>query len=366
MKKHRLCGPHRQVGLSLIELLVAMVVALFVTLIIAQTFALAEGYRRTGTAGGDANFAGAVGAYLLNTDLASAGYGINSSSVYGCTVNGSDQTPPSGQAPRTFSFALVPVQIQAGANAQTPDSITIVYSSSSAVPGPLVLASPMASATDNYTVNSAFGVKSGDLMILVGGGSGANCYLTQATNTPTSASSNQNVILHASSKSARYNPSGGLGGAFGAGAPLLDVGPMPVVNRYYVQAGTLMLDQPIGGTFAQTVGNGIVQLKAFYGVDTVGDGAVHQWANTAPASWSSVLAMRFAVAAQSANPEKTNPATGTCTITTALPSVTWEDGTSTTLDVSQTGSTANLSWQCFRYKVFHANVSLRNLIWKTS
>lgn len=356
----------RQTGLSLIELLIAVVIALFVTLIISQTFSLAEGYRRSGTSGGDANFSGAVGAYLLNTDIASSGYGINSSAFYGCTVNGSDQLPPSGTVPRVFSFALVPVQITAGANAQTPDAITVVYSSSTSVPGPLLLASPMTLPTDNYTVNGAFGVKTGDVLLLATGGVGANCYLTQATNTPTSASSNQNVIAHASSKSARYNPAGGLGSAYPANTTLMDLGPSPVVNHYYIQGGSLLLDQVVAGLSGQTVASGIVQLKAFYGIDTVGDGAVHQWSNVAPSAWSTVLAVRFAVAAQSTNPEKPSTTTGNCTTTTTLPSVTWEDGTTTTLDVSTTASANGLSWQCFRYKVFHASVSLRNLVWITS
>jgi hypothetical protein len=41
--------------------------------------------------------------------------------------------------------------------------------------------------------------------------------------------------------------------------------------------------------------------------------------------------------------------------------VTWDDGTTTVLDLS-----ANASWKCYRYRVFHMTASLRNSIWTPS
>ena len=359
----------RAAGFTLVEMLVATVVALFATLVITQTFALSETFRRSGTSGGDANFSGAVGTYLMDRDLAAAGYGINTATYYGCTVSLSDQSPPTGTAPRLATFTLAPVHIDFGATAQAPDAVWIVASGSSSAPGLISFASPMVSATDNYTVASAFGVNSGDLLVLAQAGVN-NCTLVQATNTPTSASSNQNVIQHASGAAAdRYNPAGGLGIAYPATAVIMDLGKSTsaIVNRYYIQNNTLMVDQQINGQLAQPVAANIVQLKAEYGEDNVGDGAVHVWTTNVPATsadWASILAVRVAMVAQSANPEKpTNLATNTCTTTTQPLSVTWEDSTTWTLDVSGASAPGGINWTCFRYKVFHVTTSLRNSIW---
>jgi len=352
----------RQAGLTLIETLVSIVVALAATLAITQTFAVSEGFRRSGTAGGDASFGGAIGTYLIDNDLAAAGYGINTATYLGCPVSFTDNTPPAGvTAPRTFAFTLAPALIVPGASAQATDELWLVAGNSDVMPGVINLAAAMAAATDNYNVTNAYGVNSGDLLVLAQPGLN-NCTLVQATNTPTSQTTGQNLIKHAAS--GRYNPAAGVGPAYSATGVVMDLGPTPTVNRYYVTGNTLMLDQEVSANLNQPVAANVVQLKAFYGVDTVGDGMVHAWNNTLPttaAQWASVLAVRVALVTQSANPEK--PGAAGCTTTTVLPSATWDDGTKTTLDVSVTGSTATLSWQCFRYKVFHMTTSLRNQIW---
>lgn len=346
-----------QDGFSLVELMIATTVALFATLVIMQTFAVSEGYRRTATSGGDAGFSGAMGAYMLEGDLKTAGYGINSATYLGCLVNASDQGPPV----RNFAFTLAPVQITP--NAVGPDSITVEASSTDMMPGPISLSVSMTQATDNYTVTSAYGVNKSDVLLLA---QGTTCSLAQATNTPWSASSNQNVIQHASGGAAgRYNPALGSG-LYAANAVVIDLGPNPTVNTYYIQNNTLVVDQPVAGRLAQPVAANIVQLKALYGVDTNGDGVIDAWQNTAPASWGSVLAVRVALVARSAQPEKPANGATACNTTTASPIVvTWDDGSTTNVDISGTAPTGP-AWQCYRYRTFHLTSSLRNLIWTPS
>jgi len=367
MKKH--AARRSQSGFTLVEMMISIVIALFATLVIAQTFALAEGYRRSGTSGGDASFSGAVGTYLISRDLSAAGYGFNTAAYYGCDVSLSDKSPPSGTAPRLADFTLAPVRIDFGTGT-APDAIWAVSSGTSSAPGPINLTAAMSSPTDNYTVSSAFGVRAGDVLVLAQSG-GTSCTLVEASNTPTSATSNQNVIQHASTGgSSRFNPTGGLGGAYPASAVVIDLGTTPIVNRYYIVNNTLMVDQEVSGLLAQPVAANIVQLKAIYGVDNIGDGAVHVWSTTPPANaaaWASILAVRVALVAQGTNPDKpSNLTTGQCTTTQAAPAVTWEDGSTTTLDVSTNGSASGIDWTCFRYKVFHVTTSLRNVIWTPS
>jgi type IV pilus assembly protein PilW len=343
------------------------VVALFATLAIFQSFAVSEGYRRSATSGGDASFSGAVGTYLIDRDLRAAGYGLNSATYFGCAVSGTD----TGVTPNAaINFTLAPVQITAGANNQTPDAITVLASGTGMMPGAISLTTALVSASSNYTVSDAYGINSGDLLLLAE--SGQPCTLAQASNTPTSAGANQNTIRHAG---LRYNPAGGIGPAYSAAAVVMDLGAAPVANTYRIQTNNalpnfnaLVVDQLIGGQAGQPVAGNVVHLKALYGKDTNGDGVVDTWNNAAPANaaaWAQVLAVRIALVARSVKPEKPDPTSGVCSTTTVAPSVTWNDGTTTTLDVSTTTPTGP-SWKCYRYRVFHVTSSLRNLIWTPS
>jgi len=364
--------PLRQHGFSLVEVMVSTVVAMFATLAIMQSFAVSEGYLRTATSGGDATFSGAVATYMLGRDLQVAGYGINTAAYLGCTVSGSDESVTPAQA---ISFTLAPAQITPGAGS-SPDSITVVSSNSGWLPAPVTLTAAMASATDNYQINNPFGVTAGDVLILAQSGNNA-CTLVQATNTPTTAApGSQNTVKHVSgtyttqggaSTGARYNPSGGIGAAYPAGSVLIDMGAAPTVNTYFIQNNTLMVTQGVTapGQPAQAVAANIVQLKAFYGKDTVGGGTITTWDSAAPATWNQVLAIRIAIVASSAQPEKQVDTNGNCSTTTASPTVTWDDGTQTQLDLSATAPTGP-AWQCYRYKVFHMTTSLRNSIWTPS
>ena len=357
----------RQHGFTLVEVMVSTVVAMFATLAIMQSFAVSEGYRRTATSGGDATFSGAVATYLLGRDLQVAGYGINTAAYLGCTVSGIDESATPAQA---IGFTLAPAQITPGASSSVPDSITVVSSNTGWLPAPVSLTTSMAAATDNYQINNPFGVTAGDVLILAQSGNNA-CTLVQATNTPTSAApGSQNTVRHASGAysggTARYNPSGGIGGAYPAGSVLIDMGASPTVNTYFVQNDTLMVTQQVAapGQPAQPVAANVVQLKAFYGKDTVGGGTITTWDNAAPASWNQVLAIRVAIVARSAQPERQVDANGNCSTTTTSPTVTWTDSgasLSTTLDL-----TNDPNWKCYRYKVFHMTASLRNSIWTPS
>ncbi|MBI1173808.1 MAG: hypothetical protein GC139_00915 [Sideroxydans sp.] len=115
------------------------------------------------------------------------------------------------------------------------------------------------------------------------------------------------------------------------------------------------------GTFVP-IADGVVLLKAQYGTDANGDGIVDstEWSVAAPASPLQVMAVRVAIVARSAQPEKPNPATGVCATTTVSP--TWAGGT---LDLSgNRGLAAGDDWKCYRYKVFQTTVPLRNVIWR--
>ena len=279
--------------------------------------------------------------------------------------------------PRNFSFTLAPAQITPGVGTN-PDTITIVASGTDMMPGPINITTPPAAITSPYVVTSAYGINAGDVLLVAQ--PGLDCTLAQSTSTPVNAGAAQNTIPHdagtyttgAGTAVARYNPGGGYGPLYGTNAVVIDMGASPVVNTYHIDIvnHNLEVDQLIAGQMAQTIAANVVQLRAFYGKGTNGNGVLATWDQVAPltaADWANVLAVRVALVARSANPEKPDLATGNCTTTTAAPSVTWDDGTVTNLDVSASApAVAGSNWMCYRYRVFHITASLRNLIWTPS
>lgn len=94
----------RQAGMSLVELMIAMLIALIGTVVIFQVFAVSEGLKRTTTSGGDAQQSGSFAAYTLERQVRLAGKGLDHmTNVWGCRLlawrSGSAMVNPSNSAP---------------------------------------------------------------------------------------------------------------------------------------------------------------------------------------------------------------------------------------------------------------------------
>lgn len=359
---HRRTVPSRRLaaGLTLVEVLIAMAIALLVTLAVFQTFAVSEGYRRSATSGGDAVFNGSIATHTLQRDLRIAGYGLNSLALLGCNVIAYDG---SVSPARNFTFSLVPVVITQGAGT-APDTIEISYSDTDSVPAPVHLTQALPTPAANFHVDNTFGLEAGQLVIV--GEPGLDCSLHQVTNTPSQeAPGRRDLIIHNSGMyrtpsgamvEARYNKPGGFGPTYTLDALIYPIGRLPTVARYSVQNENLMVEAVMLGTPPAGVAANIVQLQAQYGRDTTGDGTVDVWDETTPvtpAGWSNVIAARFGMVARSAVAERPD-ANGACNTTTAAP--TWAAGA---FDL-----TGRADWQCYRYRVFESTVTLRNMIWR--
>jgi type IV pilus assembly protein PilW len=155
---------------------------------------------------------------------------------------------------------------------------------------------------------------------------------------------------------ARYNKPGGMGPNYSLDGMIFPIGRAPSVLRYYIQNDNLVMDPVLQGTAPFPVAAGVVQLQAQYGRDTNNDGTIDAWDENAPATpaeWTGVIAVRLGLVARSAVAERPD-ANGACTTTTVAPA--WSAGA---FDVA-----TRADWQCFRYRVFEATVSLRNMIWR--
>jgi len=375
-------------GFSLVEILVAMVIALLGTIIIFQVFSASEGIKRTSTSGGDAQQFGALAMFALERDVRVAGYGINTTALLGCSVLAYDElaTPPD-----LPNFTLAPVLITAGPDDKTPDQITLMHGDSDLISTPPKIIQNMPSPAAVYKVSNRYGFVAGDLIIAVE--PGLDCTLAQATGLP--GGGNSDNVVHNSGDytdangvtvAARWNKPSGLGVSYSTNGSLYNLGAGPTRNTYRVcqtdgtpqcPLGTqnqLLMDSMFTTNTTLALADNIVHLKVQYGKDdgvnngtvtnatyVAGDGAVDGYSNTMPVTpsasdWARILTVRMAVVARSAQPEKPNVEGGACDTTTAAP--TWSGGT---LDLS-----TDVNWKCYRYRVFETTVPMRNLLWQQS
>ncbi len=390
MGHHKEMRP-RSTGFSLVELMVGMVIGLLGVLVIMQVFTASESQKRTTSGGANAQMNGAIALYTVTRDISMAGYGLTSAQsgfdYFGCTVRAYNALAPS---PGTFTFNLVPLQINQGANG-APDEIEVTYGNSDGLAVGVPFDQQSGSAANykiqNGSLRNSFQV--GDLVIAVE--QGKDCSLAQVTQLPGSTvcsgsggAGQSDVVVHnagnfknpyknCSMVSSSYNKPGGLGVTYTSGL-LFNVGSAPVVNKYEIDDNHLELkarfpyvaaeDNDNDGYSDYQLVNGVVDLQAEYGMDNginngtvsnasyvANDGVVDEFTTTTPANaaqWGQLLAVRIGLVARSGTRE-------VGTVTTSAP--TWTGGAFTHV-------TTLADWQHYRYKVFETVAPLRNMIWR--
>ena len=371
-------SPHFMRGMSLPEILAAVLIGLIGMIVIMQVYATSEERKRTTTGTSDAQINGNIAMFTLESTMRSAGFGMVSASnnMLGCTTLAYN----SNRATPDFTYLMAPVVITVGA-AGAPDSITVAYGSSPNVVEGNPFVSSAASGADIPLKNAA-GILVGDLV--VSSETGLNCSMAEVTGFVPAAI---NTVMHATaaaysyvnaagytiSPTATYNKGGGSGVNYSSSALLYTLGRAPTVVTYRIdpigrdklQTRTLMpyvaaQDADGDGTSDADIGDGIVQLKALYGMDKNCDGVVDTWDNiiTPPVvppcaislnPWMQVRAIRVALLARSGKFEKT-------AVTPAAPA--WTGGAFT-----MTNPADGTDWRFYRYRVYETIVPLRNMIW---
>jgi type IV pilus assembly protein PilW len=363
----KLQSRHFMRGMSLPEILAAVLIGLIGMIVIMQVYATSEERKRTTTGTSDAQINGNIALFTLESAMRSAGFGMVSAdnNMLGCTTLAYNSNRPVPD----FTFLMVPVVITVGA-AGAPDTITVIYGSSPNVVEGEAFVGTAASGAD-FPLKNAAGIVLGDLV--VASETGLNCSMAEVTGFVPAAI---NTVQHASgvaysyvdiagntiSPTATQNKGGGSGVNYSTSALLFTLGRSPTVVTYRIgndklQTRTLIpyvaaQDSDGDGTSDADIGDGIVQLKAQYGKDTDGDSVVDTWNNTLPANaaeWMQVRAVRIALLSRSAKFEKT-------AVTAAAP--TWYGGAFT-----MTNPADGTDWRYYRYRVYETVVPLRNMIW---
>jgi type IV pilus assembly protein PilW len=350
-------------GVTLIELMVALVLGLVVTLVVSQVMSFAEGQKRISTGGADAQINGALGLYTLQREVQMAGYGLTvNQAALGCPIKARHATAGD------FDWTLAPVTIVDGAGG-APDAIAVL-SADRAFSVPLVVTVDHPQDGDTFTVRSAIGVAAGDVMVAVPQPSYSALNGCSVFNVTEITGVNQ--LAHKSGAGGAWNHDGASSifpvAGYPAGTMLVNAGRL--VNRVFeVNAQSLRqrtLDTASGAVVNQDLFPQIVNLQALYGKDTNGDGTVDIYDNVTPADnagWRQVLAVRVALVARSATYQKDE-------ITQAEP--VWDVGTATTV-VGAVDCGASMcvtlkvdtlaDWKHYRYTVYDVVAPLRNMLW---
>lgn len=366
------CLASRSRGFSIIEIMVGMVIALIATLIIFQMYAAFEGQKRSTTSGADATENGMLALYSIDRDARMAGTGLADADLLSCTSMYSyysDGTTGTSPAP---AFAgglnsLMAAFITNGAGGLS-DTITFNYGDSIRSGISTAISKTMPPTSSELNVVSTAGYAEGDVVIIVQNG---QCTVMEITQVQPSAYKLQH---NPSQNDATYNAPSNFDTStwptYTAGAQLFSLGGGTTSRTYFVGASgntfALMSLLPTDAAAIATVGD-IVNLQVQYGIAPVGSQAVNcwvnattgnacdtsDWANPSTANIQRIKAIRVAVVARSAQIEK--PTGGACTTTAAAP-VSWTGGPAIDL-------TADLNWQCYRYKVFQTITPFRNVLW---
>ena len=166
---------HFMRGMSLPEILAAVLIGLIGMIVIMQVYATSEERKRTTTGTSDAQINGNIAMFTLESTIRSGGFGMVSaaSNMLGCLTRVSNSNRPAPD----FTFVMAPVLITVGA-AGAPDRITVVYGDSPNVVEGNAFVSAAASGADIPLKNAA-GVLVGDLV--VANESGLDCSMSEVT-----------------------------------------------------------------------------------------------------------------------------------------------------------------------------------------
>jgi type IV pilus assembly protein PilW len=407
-----------QAGFTLIEVMIALLIGIIGIVVMMQTFAVSEGFKRTATSGTDAQINGGVALYMLEREIRNAGYGMNALMQMGCpSVRLWNSATGTGLDLQFYPFEINPAGVPAG-DANTDVLLVSYGNASSFVAGVPADQAPQATATaiTPFTVTNWDGFHNGDLFVSVMPGAGpggtASCVMHEATATsPASGNCGGgvppggiSVVSHGAGayKSAAaacatvsptHNSGTGItlsgGGVVpvvhqSGGGQIFNMG-VPSVKVYAIRNGSLTFcdwiasDCTSAANFAVLV-NDIVSLRAVYGMNLTpapptalaGDGIVTP--SIAPIAGgnvflpSRVMAVTLELTARSSLKEK--PSAGSGTICDATPVKSRPDRSQDW--IYQVGppaapidlSTVSADWACYRYKLFQTSIPIRNTIWR--
>lgn len=391
--RHRV--QRRQHGVTLIELMVAIVIGLVVTLAATSLLIFGESSKRTTAATNDMGQTGAYAAYVLDRAVRAAGSGFTQSwtlaGAFGCLLNATlpstPNLPRSSAFPAPFATAFLggasgsanlrvaPVLIGKSQSDAGSDVLVVMGGTAASGDVPRLILSS-GKSTSILRLDSTVGLAEGDLGLVSASGT-TDCLLEQVHSSTafadsagndalplgstyyTASGSSTSLSTLAASGSAYFTPLGNVNAGntqfqmFGVGS-----------NNTLYSYDLLMAN---GTDASQAVADGVSEMHALYGLDTNSDGVLDTWVDpgatgydiatmmTTPATARQVVAIRIALVLRSANPERANdngdlPSPASLTLFSDL---------ATSLRQTISFSTSE---QHFRHRIVESTIPIRNVL----
>ncbi|MBX9964562.1 MAG: PilW family protein [Burkholderiales bacterium] len=382
-------------GFSLVEILVAMVIALIGMLVIFQSFDTFEAQKRTTTSATDAQESGLMALNAIERDVRLAGYGLFYNNQLVCNRMNVWTGTAALQVP------LMPVMITDGGTGS--DMIVTSYSTSAfgSLPAQLLLdtttsAQPL--QVNNATRTAGFSVS--NMLLVANPTLGRNCTRLQVSGTTLAADGGSLTIATASATAAPANPPAATNLFATAPNPVASYGNSPAEPSIVINMGAFtrnqfsvvinasnrdgelqQLDMTNASATSVTLASGIVNMQAQLGVSAAATTQeINNWVNPtgtwAPTAISiadigRVKAIRVAIVSRSSQMERTTTMSSgnvTSTCTTPVGTVNngpcaWDDtGTTAAPQIDLSGDT---NWQRYRYRVYETIIPIRNVMWQT-
>jgi type IV pilus assembly protein PilW len=373
----------RGTGFSLIELLVAVAIGMVLTMAITGLMVRSEAGRRALTTGNDVSMNSGFLSYTLDRTLRNAGSGYTQAMdvAYGCRLlaarAGTQLLPRPAAFPAPFNTVpqnvrLAPLVVHSGVGSGGSDVLMVMSGNSALGEVPLQV-QPSSVTGTLLRLPATVGLRGGDLVLVL---ENLNNCMLQQVNTGFLGGATQ-VLNFGGAYAANTINSVNLD-SFGISsdafvAPLGNIaGNQPSfvligldTNTRLVTFDMLSLD---GATSPTAITDGVVDLRARYGVDTDNDGRVDDWVSPATAPWnaatlqdgsivsrdnlSRILAVRVGLILRNNVPERNAVSPASLVLFSDLP------------NAAQVTRTLSTTEQQLRYRTLEFTVPLRNVMMK--
>ena len=334
--------------------MIGMLISVLTVMVVMFVFTQFEQHKKITTEVSQTIANNALSVFPLQTYAKMAGYGFNDKSFYGCSVKSYNSNTA-----ESLTYILRPAHIEANFNGTTNDKVTLMLSSSNNFYSTLKIMNSMSSSTDTILVNSRFGVRLGDVLLV--SEPGKDCSLIQATTLPTDLGRTSEIIFTGSTYNnngvntpATFNKTGAHNVLYSSSAEIANFGRNGKRVSYSIEDGDFIENNIFNGTDNKTtLGTNIVAFKVVYGLDTDRDGNVDSWTNITPGNTDldQIIGLRYALISRSSSPN------GSVCNTTINPIFSWFGG-----DIDIRDSMDD-NWGCYRYRMIQATAPLKNMIW---
>lgn len=394
--------PSRMHGITLVELMVAIAIGLFLSLVITGTVLTMGRQFRVVASNVASQGSAQIALSLIDSAGRSAGAGLFNNGQLLCpTLNAwHDGTV------KADNVVFMPMKITDGGSNTASDTIVFTTATSTGALSGVPLVDVTATGDATVKVSNAGGLLNGDLALMGAPGSGQPCLLFQVTAAPTTdgtacaGNATLCTTLTRVGAATGYNPPAAVftnapkyGFQTDTGAAPAIYGPA-VVNRlgasfvqnaFAVRCQSLIQynafsDAPActqnplsfsGG--ANALATDVVLMHAQYGLSAAASSdvvtswvdATGAWAAPSVANVGLIKALRVVIVARSKESESNN-VSAACTNANGVVNTgpcSFQDASAPVIDLSGVAVSAGKTWRNYRYRVHQAVVPLRNVIW---